>query len=373
MNLLIYKATAMMTPTFNARISGNNLIASLNDDTPIFSLNVSEDPSFWIEGGTLMVSLNTDSSHPIYRALDYKEAEQLLSVITRVLSDRKPKIKWKSTLLPAAALLVTCLAVWRFAPATPSPGLPPFGPAEPRNATAESAPPRFQGLPQLRNPAPGNPYFGHNTTWNTDDDQTMPAASPARPSATRPTSVASPETLSPHIMQNLQKAAGRGYFTVPLSSGHERTLYVFADPECPNCKNWEPVIEALGNEYNVVVFPVSAIGKEKSIRQIQSVLYLETAQRAAAWKKLFSVDEGMLTIGKQESGGEKKSAPAPRDEKRWKIAGEALAINDVAFSQYHIPGTPWVIADDGRHVPQSMMKDPATLRAFMAKHSNAEN
>jgi hypothetical protein len=36
MNLLIYKATAMMTPTFNARISGNNLIASLNDDKPIF-------------------------------------------------------------------------------------------------------------------------------------------------------------------------------------------------------------------------------------------------------------------------------------------------------------------------------------------------
>ncbi|MBL1804595.1 hypothetical protein ELE38_30115, partial [Klebsiella pneumoniae] len=103
----------MMTPTFNARISGNHLIASLNDDTPIFSLNVSEDPSFWIEGGTLMVSLNTDSSHPVYRALDYKEAEQLLSVITRVLSDRKPKIKWKKTLLPAAALLVSCFAVWR--------------------------------------------------------------------------------------------------------------------------------------------------------------------------------------------------------------------------------------------------------------------
>ncbi len=50
MNLLLYKAPTMMTPTFNARISGNHLIASLNDDTPIFSLNVSEDPSFWIEG-----------------------------------------------------------------------------------------------------------------------------------------------------------------------------------------------------------------------------------------------------------------------------------------------------------------------------------
>lgn len=373
MNQLIYKATTMITPLFNARISGNNLIASLKDDTPIFSLNVSEDPSFWIEGGTLMVSLNTDSSHPVYRALDYKEAEQLLSVITQVLSKRKPKIKWKSTILPAAALLVTCFAVWRFAPATPSQGVPPFRQAEPRNNTAETAPPRFQGLPQLRTPAPGNPYFGNKTALNANDGQMMPAGDPVRPSAARPASVASQETLSPHIMQNLQKAAGRGYFTVPLSSGHERTLYVFADPECPNCKNWEPVIEALGNEYNVVVFPVSTIGKEKSIRKIQSVLYLETAQRAAAWKKLFSVDEGMLTIGKQKSGKEEKVAAAPRDDKRWKVAGEALAINDVAFRQYRIPGTPWVIADDGRHVSQSMMKDPATLRAFMAEHSNAEN
>ncbi|QIQ92906.1 hypothetical protein GSH13_30635 (plasmid) [Klebsiella pneumoniae] len=202
-----------------------------------------------------MVSLNTDSSHPVYRALDYKEAEQLLSVITRVLSDRKPKIKWKKTLLPAAALLVSCFAVWRFAPATPSAGMPPFGQEEPRNASEETAAARFQGLPELRNPAPGNPYFGNHTTPNADNGQPMPTASPVRPSATRPVSVASQETLSPHIMQNLQKAAGRGYFTVPLSSGHERTLYVFADPECPNCKNWEPVVEALGNEYNVVVFP----------------------------------------------------------------------------------------------------------------------
>ena len=81
----------------------------------------------------------------------------------------------------------------------------------------------------------------------------------------------------------------------------------------------------------------------------------------------------MLTIGKQKSGKEEKVAAVPRDDKRWKVAGEALAINDVAFRQYRIPGTPWVIADDGRHVSQSIMKDPATLRAFMAEHSNAEN
>ncbi|HHD7482037.1 TPA: thioredoxin fold domain-containing protein [Klebsiella oxytoca] len=373
MNLLLYKATTMIAPTYNARISGNHLIASLNNDTPIFSLNVSEDPSFWIEGATLMVNLNTDSSHPVYRALDYKEAENLLSVITRELSNRKPRKQWKTEMILGAVVLVSCFAVWRFSPATPSLVRPPFVQTEPRNATAETTAPRFQGLPQLRNNTPGNPYFGNNTTLNAEDGQTTPAGSPVQPSATRPASVASQETLSPHIMQNLQKAARRGYFTVPLSSGHERTLYVFADPQCPHCQDLEPLIEALSTHYNVEIFPVTYVGGEKSSQQIQPVLYLDKDKRAVAWKKLFSIDDGMLTIGKKESGGETKAAPAQRDDKRWKVAGEALAINDVAFRQYRIPGTPWVIADDGRHVPQSMMKDPATMQAFIAEHSKVEN
>jgi TrbB protein len=121
-----------------------------------------------------MVSLNTDSSHPVYRALDYKEAEQLLSVITLVLCNRKPKMKWKNTILPAAALLVTCFAVWRFAPA-PLTGHATVRTGRTPECHRRIGSPRFQGLPQLRNPAPRNPYFGHNTTRNADDGQTMPA------------------------------------------------------------------------------------------------------------------------------------------------------------------------------------------------------
>lgn len=101
-------------------------------------------------------------------------------------------------------------------------------------------------------------------------------------------------------MQNLQKAAGRGYFTVPLSSGHERTLYIFADPQCPHCQDFEPLFEALSTRYNVEIFPVTYVGGKQSSQQIQPVLYLNKDQRAAAWKKLFSVDDGMLTIGKRK-------------------------------------------------------------------------
>lgn len=174
----------MMTPTFNARISGNHLIASLNDDTPIFSLNVSEDPSFWIEGGTLMVSLNTDSSHPVYRALDYKEAEQLLSVITRVLSDRKPKIKWKKTLLPAAALLVSCFAVWRFAPATPSAGMPPFGqeePGMPRRKQPQRASRDYRSCATLRRVIPILATTQHRMPTMASRCRQLPLSGPQQP------------------------------------------------------------------------------------------------------------------------------------------------------------------------------------------------
>ncbi|OKU16247.1 thioredoxin-like domain protein, partial [Escherichia coli] len=34
----------------------------------------------------------------------------------------------------------------------------------------------------------------------------------------------------------LKRNADRGMFTINLSSGHERTLYAFLDPACPNCR-----------------------------------------------------------------------------------------------------------------------------------------
>lgn len=41
----------------------------------------------------------------------------------------------------------------------------------------------------------------------------------------------------------LKRNADRGMFTVNLSSGHERTLYAFLDPACPNCRLLEPALK----------------------------------------------------------------------------------------------------------------------------------
>lgn len=167
-----------------------------------------------------------------------------------------------------------------------------------------------------------------------------------------------PESIRAGLPAKLQMAAERKYFTVDFSSGHPRTLYVFADPECPNCQRLEPALEAAAKGFNVVVFPVAVIGREKSIASITPVLCLPPEQRKAAWANLFDVGHGVMDMGKPAA----ESAPA---NPACDVAGKALGVNEVAYQTYRVPGTPWVIADDGRHVPQDVLQNSLKLQAFM--------
>jgi TrbB protein len=147
-------------------------------------------------------------------------------------------------------------------------------------------------------------------------------------------------------------------------------LYVFEDPNCPNCQRLDPALNALSDAFNVVVFPVAVIGKEKSIAAITPVLCLPPEQRKAAWTALFDPAVGGLTLGSEEkpapqvSGSSTADQPGPCD-----TAQKALGINQVAYQAYRIPGTPWVISDDGRYVPQALLKDPRQLQTFMNEKS----
>lgn len=196
---------------------------------------------------------------------------------------------------------------------------------------------------------------------------TLPGAPPSAPGITAETAETAdfaqdgwtlPESMRAALPANLQMAAERKLFTVEYSSGHARTLYVFADPECPNCHRLEPALEAAAKDFNVVVFPVTVIGREKSIASITPVLCLPPEQRKAAWSNLFDVGHGVMELGKaQESAAVE---PGHCD-----IAGKALGVNEVAYQTYRIPGTPWAIADDGRHVSQEVLQNPLKLQAFM--------
>lgn len=201
----------------------------------------------------------------------------------------------------------------------------------------------------------------------------LPALKPTEAEATEPAATtvqpvqdgwSLPISIRQGLPAKLQMAAeGRKLFTVDYSSGHARTLYVFADPECPNCQRLEPALEAAAKGFNVVVFPVAVIGREKSIASITPVLCLPPEQRKAAWSALFDIGNGVMDLGKPAIKGNVE--PAGNCD----IAGKALGVNEVAYQTYRIPGTPWVIADDGRYVSQDVLQNPLKLQAFMSERA----
>ncbi len=82
----------------------------------------------------------------------------------------------------------------------------------------------------------------------------------------------------------LKRNADRGMFTINLSSGHERTLFAFLDPACPNCRLLEPALKRPASDFNVVIYPVSVIGGEESTDRVAPLLCEKDAQkRAAGW------------------------------------------------------------------------------------------
>ncbi|WP_324022344.1 thioredoxin fold domain-containing protein [Pantoea sp. JZ29] len=168
-----------------------------------------------------------------------------------------------------------------------------------------------------------------------------------------------PQNVRSELPAKLKSAASRGLFTVPLSSGHARTIYVFADPACPNCQRMERHFETVAGTVNVVIFPVTIEGREASLKALTPVMALPEAERPAAWRQLFAVDAGISVPG----GGQ--AAPVPADENQAETARGAIGVNEVAFRAYRLPGTPWTISDDGRYVPQSVLSSPAALTAFL--------
>lgn len=203
-----------------------------------------------------------------------------------------------------------------------------------------------------------------------------PSVSPASPvplsaavavqptAAAQPAAVATPrQTLSPEdaaearrmLATRLKNGAAKEEFTVRLSSGHPRTLYMFIDPECANCRIFEPTVQALSEQYNVEIFPVTLIGKARTAEQVVPLLCAATESRAKMWSTLLDTGAGMLN----------PSAKTAAQPAACEAGQSALARNDMAFELYRLPGTPTVISDDGRMIPLQAMTSDAALQAFL--------
>jgi len=165
-----------------------------------------------------------------------------------------------------------------------------------------------------------------------------------------------PKQLAANDLASLQDAVKNGHFTVSLSSGHEKTLYVFSDPRCPHCRDFEGRLQQLSKTYNVEVFPVSVFDDLKSLVRAAPVLDTASDKRAAKWAETIRMP--LTTLDPKMDN--------PTDEP--KTDGSMLVnANNMAFAKFQFYGTPTIIANDGRQIPVGIVNDDKLLSQFEAE------
>lgn len=288
----------------------------------------------------------------LFSSEDQKLAESIMDATANALQSmainvpdakeqRKSGFRW---LIPVAmaAFLVGSWTTWVWhSSSSVQPSVPVMAsqpPALPHESTPVGSP-----APVLVKPAPA-----------VSVGSTVPAVStpPAEPGSLSAEEAAEARNL---LATRLKNGAAKQEFTIQLSSGHPRTLYIFSDPECPNCKIFESTVQAFSSQYNIEIFPVTLIGKARTAEQVVPMLCAPADKRADMWRGLFDIGAGMLN----------PSAKAETPASSCEAGQNALARNDMAFELYKLPGTPTVITDDGRLVPLQAMTSDAALQAFM--------
>lgn len=321
---------------------------------PLFALPLNDRPWFVMHGDGLYAQNARDALAPLYRGDD---AGELLCCITDLLTIAESKRlrgrKLRKYGYAAAALFLTGILL--SVPVIINGLIMPLGSGPLAKANAPLS------APSVRAPVAAPPAAPAPAMLPSDGEGGRTGSqAPAQPPAPYPDDGWSlPLNVRAALPGKLRSAASRALFTVPLSSGHARTLYVFADPECPNCRRMERHYETAAGMVNVVIFPVTIEGREASLQKLTPVMMLPEDQRAAAWKQLFAADAGMGVPGAAPR------APDAADDAQAETARGAIGVNEVAFRAYRLPGTPWTISDDGRYVPQGVLSSPAALTDFL--------
>ena len=151
-----------------------------------------------------------------------------------------------------------------------------------------------------------------------------------------------PPAADPAIVKQAINAGTKaGKYAVQLSQGGKGTVYVFSDPSCPHCRNFEPELEKLAADYTIQLFPVSVIGGPESSTAIAQMLCAKPEDRANYWKKIVK--------------GDRLDAPTcPEGE-------AAVSANDQIFRKLNFLGTPTVVNTSGEQTPLTL---PNTARAI---------
>lgn len=311
---------------------------------PLFMCSLTQVPWFVIHSDGLYAQNTHDTLTPLYRGED---AAQLLSCLTGLLTTAAGRRRLAQVASCCVVAIVLGLLAWFVH--VPQPALIPERMAQLSAVGTPHAPP----VPDVPEMTPS-----YKKGWRTDNP-VLPEQLQQPSAATPADGWELPQNVRAELPGKLRNAASRGLFTVPLSSGHARTIYVFADPACPNCQRMERHFETTAGIVNVVIFPVTIEGHEASMKALTPLMALPEAERPAAWKQLFAADAGIGVPGAAQA------APAVTNETKTETARGAIGVNEIAYRAYRLPGTPWTISDDGRYVPQAVLSSPAALMAFL--------
>ncbi|WP_054479653.1 DsbC family protein [Photorhabdus heterorhabditis] len=333
-----------MSHSYSASLQGKTLSVISDQpykNTPVIVMELGKNYRFYINDRSVYHDSTDQHSAMIYAAQNNDEARMIVSTINREIIRSKEKLKNRKKVagysILVAAIILIATSAWRMGITEGSNLAQNIQPS--LNTTEKhhpiNPPNRLSSLPH-----PGTTVPVSSAMTNVPIEQPKPTIKT--------------EDYQ-YTAQRLRTAAQSGRYTIPLSSGHARTLYVFSDPMCPNCKIIEPALEELSRNYNVEIFPVTIIGGQQTANLVTPVLCTPSQERKPFWKQLYQADVSMVPNNQQAS-----LASASCE-----IGEQALEKNDAAFNFYNLPGTPSLLADDGRYIPLESLKSDDALSAFL--------
>ncbi|EMC8392100.1 hypothetical protein VLJ89_004970, partial [Escherichia coli] len=243
---------------YTIRMEHGCLSAFTGNDHPIFMCFPGKNPRFFLQGNCLMHDSDHHATRMIYKAPSVEDAQALLLAIQK---HRRQRQNQSAVVALITGVLLVIALLWLVIswPAT--------------------------------------------ITLTFDEPVSAPQQVHTVPASAAPQPQEAEKTPSPQAVraESLKKAAASGRYTVTLSTGHPRTIYVFSDPLCPHCRTLEPVLDVLAQDYNVEIFPVSVIGSTDSQKLLSPLLCQPAAERPAHWKSLFAADAGMAPGSKTDA------------------------------------------------------------------------
>lgn len=168
-----------------------------------------------------------------------------------------------------------------------------------------------------------------------------------------------PVTASPaQLARAMADGAKSGKYTVQRSKGTKGTLYVFTDPLCQHCQDFEPELDRLARDYTIYLFPVSVIGGEASRDRTTPVLcQKKPGDRLDRWQRAVKEDWVMT---------------ACPDKAALADGAAAVAANDQFFRVMGFAGTPAIINAAGEQVPETISNTAAAIDQWMSGRAVAQ-